>query len=275
MKVSVTASHPYDMDIVWADMEKRMTGSFQFISQSSLDSIAQNRFLTEQRTILVTTLDTGWLTFPPVTVYHRNHRETWDSTSSPALYTYVSTVNVDMAQGFKPLKPPLGFYKPNFLRWHYLVIMGITGTFLAFLLYRKIKKERLQRLLRKKLIPPKSPHDRAMEALKQLDAEQLWQHGHVMDYYGRITYILREYLETGLKIQALENTSAEILRSLKKRSSRNGILDRLSRDLRTADYVKFAKAQPLPEEHQQIMETVIQFVKETNPEKGTTPANPD
>jgi hypothetical protein len=59
---------------------------------------------------------------------------------------------------------------------------------------------------------PKIPaHVIAYEKLEKLKSEKLWQEGKLKAYHSLLTDILREYIENRFKIQALEQTTDEIL----------------------------------------------------------------
>jgi hypothetical protein len=108
------------------------------------------------------------------------------------------------------------------------------------------------------------PHEKALDNLKALEEESLWRSGKTKEYYVRVTQILREYIENGLQLPALENTTSEIIRSLRKKFTDEDLLKRLKDDLTTADFVKFAKAKPVEDVHVRILETVRRFIETRN-----------
>ncbi|MFK7982291.1 MAG: hypothetical protein AB8G86_20080 [Saprospiraceae bacterium] len=125
-----------------------------------------------------------------------------------------------------------------------------------------------QRRQAQKAIPPlpeiKLPaHEIALTALTTLKGEKLWQQGDIKTYQSRLTYIIREYLENRYEVPALESTTDEILRSLKKVDFDNSWKDKLQNILQVADLVKFAKAKPPADFHDRVWQEAEDFVVAT------------
>lgn len=92
------------------------------------------------------------------------------------------------------------------------------------------------------------------------------------EYHSELTYILREYLESRYGIQALEQTTSEILEQLREADFDKSHSVNLASLLQTADLVKFAKAQPPVEFHEQAMLDAEIFIRATKyiPQETTT-----
>jgi hypothetical protein len=93
----------------------------------------------------------------------------------------------------------------------------------------------------------------------------LWQKGEVKKYHSAITDILRNYLERRFYFNAMEQTTDEILFSLNNYEVAQGSEIVLMQILATADLVKFAKFQPLPDENSLSMKNAFQFIEMTKP----------
>ena len=93
----------------------------------------------------------------------------------------------------------------------------------------------------------KSPHQIALEKLGTLKESRIWEKGEIKEYHSQLTYIIREYLENRFHIPALESTSLEILRDLKKHILESEMIKSVDDILNIADWVKFAKG--IPEEN--------------------------
>lgn len=119
--------------------------------------------------------------------------------------------------------------------------------------------------------PPPLPHEVALEQLAALAKKQLWQQGKVKEYHSELTRIVREYLEGRFDINALEETTGEILDQLRKRKLPPALRQRLEEILQTADMVKFAKAQPAAQFHEEAFESVKDFVEQTKPVQTALP----
>ena len=76
---------------------------------------------------------------------------------------------------------------------------------------------------------------------------------------------MRAYIEHGLGLPALENTTQEMMRLLRKESlpPDEDLFQQMRKDLEMADLVKFAKFQPATADHLRIINTVKTFILKT------------
>ena len=138
-----------------------------------------------------------------------------------------------------------------------LVILIICG----IILYKKYRNKQLGIVHEK----PKEPCDVvALRELENIREAKLCQRNLFKEYYSGITDTLRKYVAERFNVSALECTTDEIIGNLENIStldinSRNKLAD----VLRLADFVKFAKMEPLPDENDTSMKKAIEFVSET------------
>ena len=97
----------------------------------------------------------------------------------------------------------------------------------------------------KKEEPKLPPHEQAIKELDEIKQQKLWQQGRSKEYYTLITDTLRKYIEERFGINAMEMTSGEILELIRKNSEAQSVYDNLRQILQLADFVKFAKMNPL------------------------------
>ena len=109
------------------------------------------------------------------------------------------------------------------------------------------------------------PHEKALDELNKLKEDKLWQAGQSKLYFTRLTDILREYLDSRFAINAMEMTSTEILKSLRANKETKLVEKNMKQILEVADFVKFAKMSPLPEDNESAMRNAINFVELTIP----------
>lgn len=113
--------------------------------------------------------------------------------------------------------------------------------------------------------PKPQPHVVALERLRQLAEQNLWQRGFIKEYHSELTHILREYLERRFAIEALEATTNEIMAQLRQLGWSETWYQNLEQLLQTADMVKFAKARPPESFHEEAMKKVEAFILQTKP----------
>ena len=92
--------------------------------------------------------------------------------------------------------------------------------------------------------PPEPAHVRARKALEALLAEDLASQGRQRELYFRLSEIQRRYLGEQFGFEALDLTTEELLRALRKRPTPGLDLTAFAQSCQDADLVKFAKLQP-------------------------------
>lgn len=112
--------------------------------------------------------------------------------------------------------------------------------------------------------PALPPHVEALEALEALAAKKLWHNGHAKQFHTELTDILRTYVGRRYGVAAMEMTSDELLGALHGLAEmQQSSLDGLRQILTLADLVKFAKYEPLADEHQLSAAGARMFVTQT------------
>jgi hypothetical protein len=262
--VHISAEHSFNTEMLWKIPLKLDTSVFHIIAESDIDTIEQKDFVTENKSLTLTTYDTGILRIPSLVFYYRK-RDLTDSASTASIVIFVAPVAVDISEPYRPLKMPLAVDVYDDKRWLYLVSgFSIVAAVCLywFFMRKKKKREAVAALAAQDL---RLPYEKALDNLEALEEESLWVSGKTKEYYVRVTQILREYIENGLQLPALENTTNEIIRSLRKKTKDEDLLKQLKDDLTVADFVKFAKAKPAEDVHLRIIETVRRFIEATKP----------
>jgi len=149
--------------------------------------------------------------------------------------------------------------------WPYIIAVLTAGIFTAVLVYylrrRKGKKPFLAYSR-----PEDPPYVLALHELDRLAEEKLWQHGHIKQYYTRLTEIIRSYIEKQFSIPAMEMTTDEILEQWKHNGNKSlELFTSLKELLGLADLVKFAKEKPLPSFNEMNLTRAYEFVRNTRP----------
>ena len=168
-------------------------------------------------------------------------------------------------------KAPIWWW--GIFRWILLALLsgGIgVGVYYLWRWYKKNRK-REEEPVNPELLRPAD--EVALEKLDAIKAQKIWKDGKVKEYQTELTDVVREYISRRFNVQSTEKTSDETLKEVKPLLV-NGDLaledgkelyERLSKMLRTADLVKFAKWHTTPDENEQALTTAYDFVKETTP----------
>jgi len=215
-----------------------------------------------QQKFLITSFDSGQHDIPAFKIVS-NSVSAHDSLNSNPVSIWVTTLPVDTAKAIFDIKKPYGapITFKEILPYIGIGLGILLLVLLAIYIIRRLKKQ-------KPLIPSRvitePAHVTALRNLDVLKEEKLWQQGQVKNYYTKLTDIIRIYIEGRFDVPAMEQTSDEILFSLKKISIEDeSCFSALREILILADLVKFAKALPLPDENESNILNAYLFVNHT------------
>ncbi len=113
---------------------------------------------------------------------------------------------------------------------------------------------------------PVPPYEKAITQLNILRTRQLCEKGREKEYYTELTEILRQYLEGRFGINAMEMTTPQIKRAVYATVPEKSASAMMNEILEMADYVKFARLRPLPEDNARAFSQAMQFVENTKPQ---------
>ncbi|MFN8277160.1 MAG: hypothetical protein U0T84_06740 [Chitinophagales bacterium] len=236
-------------------------GRLDIVSKSNIDTATANGQWVLTQQLEVAAYDSGIFQVPPVTIYAVAQQQA-DSVTTEAFEILTSTLPVDTAKPFRPIKAPLEvpYTWHEFLPWMIGVAIWIAALLIGLWFYDRYKKKKAEAPKRQK---PKEPaHIWALRELRQLESTRLWQEDS-KQYHSKLTDILRLYLEYRFDYYAMEATTEEIGRKLNALNIGIDPQSQLMEVLRLADFVKFAKLNPAPDEHLRSMQRAIAFVEQT------------
>ena len=230
------------------------------IAKADTTVIDNNRLLIKQD-ILVTSFDSSLYLLPPFKVIDQT-----DTIYSNQVALKVSTipVNIDKPDEFNDLKDT--WDPPFVLADYYLLIYGVLfACFLICLIGYILKRLRNRQSIIpfKKQEPKLPPFEMAMKELDEIKQQKLWQQGRNKEYYTLLTDTLRKYMVNRFGINAMEMTSGEILELIRLESEANSSYNSLKQILELADFEKFAKLHPLPDENELSLMNAYLFVNQT------------
>ncbi|MCD0489281.1 hypothetical protein LPB86_13655 [Pedobacter sp. MC2016-14] len=261
----LTATIPANSKIDFPVLSDTLSAKVQIVKLGNTDTIknpASPDLISINRQYIITSFDTGLQMIPSFTF-----TTSTGTFNTNALPLQVNAVKVDTSKGVYDIKEPLAV-KYNWVDWikdHIMAIeLSALGLLLVigliWLLAKRKKSKPVVNAPAKPLIPI---HQLALQKLQELKQSQLWQQNEMKLYHSSLTDILREYLEKRYQINALEQTTEEIFKSLRNKDISDDDRKNLKELLVLADLVKFAKEKPLSTENEQSMESAINFIKNT------------
>ena len=207
--------------------------------------------------------------------------------TEPMALNVIQPFEIDSAMAITDIKDiekaPVWWW--GIIRWVLLALLiaGLfVGAYYSVMWYHKHFHKDEEEAIEPELLRPAD--EVALEKLDEIKAQKIWKDGKVKEYQTELTDVVREYIGRRFDVQSTEKTSDETLKEVKPLLV-NGDLaledgkelyERLSKMLRTADLVKFAKWHTTPDENEQALTTAYDFVKETSkPENPDLQENPD
>ncbi len=238
----------------------------EIVKTSKIDTLRSKKneeLINVQRKYTLTSFDGGIAYMLPQITFTLQRGETVDTFTSNQLQLKVAFPPMDSTFTPNDIKPPV----------HYPITFGevlpyvggglLLVALVAFIIYYIEQRRKNQPVFFKP--KPKEPaHITALRDLDKLKQEQLWQHGKVKEFYTRISEIIRVYIEDRYNIQAMEQTSDEILRTFDETECCDkALVNKLREVFFVSDLAKFAKYAPQSDENEMSLNNIYLFVEKT------------
>lgn len=241
-------------------------GGFEIVRREEPESREANGSVLEKFPFILTSFDTGMQIIPPLSLRFMAPGDTGMQTveTSPVVIN-VYGVAIDTTLDIKDIKPPLSVPVTFAELLPYIagaIILAGAGWIVWYIVR---KRKRGERIIPE--APPRPAHEVALEALQSLESEKLWQRGKVKDYHSQLTDIIRIYIERRFRVMAMEMTSDEIIDGFNGQTISADLKEQLKEMLYHADLVKFAKYQPVAQEHETSLAHAYNFVRSTYEDK--------
>ncbi len=235
----------------------------EIIGDSMTDTIGtlESGFQLESR-VVITSFDSGSYSLPPFRAFRFKQDGTTDTLFFESGPIEVTTIQIDTTS-YIPFDVKEQMNYPYTIRealpWAALIFFAVL---LGYLINKAIKNLREKKNIFGKPIVVDPPHIVALRKLEQLRTEGLWK-SNQKEYFTRLTECLREYLEERYKIQAMEQTSNEILKELSVFKINPATFKELEELFSLSDLVKFAKYSAQESECESSIPSAVRFVHET------------
>lgn len=264
-KLRLEVRQPKDVILDFPVLTDTLQKGIEILNQTEADTtVLDENSLLLKKSFQITSFDSGHYTIAPLKIGINNQSGGGEIQTNP-LALKVLTFDVDTTQAIKDIKPieDVPYTFREMLPWIVGGVLFIALILLFIWLFRRIRKKEPVFVLRRE--KPKPPaHITALSELEKLKKEKLWQTDRLKEFYTRLTDVLREYIEDRFQVNAMEQTSDEILDAMKKvELEGDAVYENLKQILKLADLVKFAKAKPLPDENDLSMMNAFFFVNQT------------
>jgi hypothetical protein len=243
--------------------------TLEVIEKSKIDTFKNGSVYTFKQRLLLTGFDSGSFLIPPFTFIVRNKTGAVDTLRTDAIRIAVNTVPVDTSKAFKAIKGIVAADEDDLSEYKKWIIAAIIGCGLLLVLLFYFLQQRKKQKVVVMASKEETIDEKAARLLHELDQKELWQQDKVKEYYTELSGIVRQYIEWRFKTPAMELTTDELLRKAKKHREMALYIDALQPLLFAADLAKFAKANPLPQEHIETLALAKQFVYTTKPKVNT------
>lgn len=276
---SISTYEEYDEDL------------FELIEEYDIDTLAvDGRQLHLRKRYKLAVMETGHIPMLPAILYFDKNRDEPDTLFSPdtlylrvaryeqldtTLFLTVDTATMQLAidrQRAASMLRDEGIHSTKDLPFIFdevrdyviygaiaLIIFALIVWWIVTIARRRLEESRSREPMKPKL----PPHVVANKALVELANKKLWQNGKYKPYYTALTSILRVYISERWGVGAMEMTSDEIIAALRDVDIPAESRSNLVEILRTADMVKFAKAEPDAETNETSYTKAYYFVENT------------
>ncbi|MFH0947787.1 MAG: BatD family protein [Elusimicrobiota bacterium] len=183
-----------------------------------------------------------------------------ESQSSILKLEVVSLLDKESASDIRDIKPPVNFQRGIIF---YATIFGCLLLFVGYLIYRYNTSQTDTATVLEKII---DPYEYIISELQKLQSSNLIEEGKIKEFFIQLSFIVRVYVSKIFAVDILDMTTAETLKTLRKKDADRKFLLQLQDFLETSDLVKFAKYVPDKKEVETIFEDVKTMVEAVKPQ---------
>lgn len=272
INLSISVNAPQNLPLEMPAISQRLNRSLEIIETSKIDTTFLNdNSYTLKQEVVITSYDSGRYIIPALPLLYR-YQSTTDTIFTEPILLEVEHAALNPDQEIRDIKPPLGapFNFAEFISYLFYILMVlviIAGSIYAYQYFNKGKSEPVE----KPDEPIEPAHIIALREMDQLKNDNLLQKNRFREFHSRLTDNIRRYIENRFKIQAMEQTSEEILFYMNHDSYTDKVTYRkLEEILFLADQVKFAKVKPTSLENARSLENAYKFIHNTKEAPNTS-----
>jgi hypothetical protein len=240
IRLTITVDHAAGARVVWPD--SRDLSPFEVLAAESLPPATDGPRIRSGAVLTLAAFELGDLEIPSFEIQVVGPGEASETLATDRFGIEVVSVGVDEGGDIRGIRGPMRM-PVSVITVSVWLILAVAIVVLAAWLYRR-RKRRAPGEAGSETVPPRPPHEVALEALDRIEASPLLQQQRVKDYHIEVSEVLRAYVEARFFVPALEMTTREVMEGLHRAGAPGDFTDGLGRFLDTCDMVKFAKARP-------------------------------
>jgi hypothetical protein len=206
----------------------------------------------------------GDVEIPALQIQYRNQGEIASLTTDPIPIEIATSLTPEVTE-IHDIKEPVDLTVPRDFRLLWWLLLALAAAILAYLIYRKLRKEP-EGVKAPVWIPPLPPADvEAEAALQRLAEKDLIRKGELKAFYTELSEVMKRYAGRRFEVPYLERTTSEVLSDLKPRKLLPGAVSELRAILEVSDLVKFAKVMPEAAQAEASFALALSWIQRTRP----------
>lgn len=264
VELTISVLVPESSKVTFPALSDSLMKSVEIVKKPILETVKLKDKKNEQiLKLLITSFDSGAYQLPEFKIAVNDGAKT-DTILSKSLLLTVNSIPRDKeAKDIKDVKPPIE--EPITLKEVAPFAFGsilIAAIIVLIIIYLKRRRENRPFSFLQKPIEP--PHVIALRELEKIQQEKLYTSENHKYYYTRLIDVLRVYIEGRYQVNAMEQTTEEILFGLKQVGFPvDEQYHKLQETLILADLVKFAKFTPMVSDNENSLKVAFDFVEST------------
>ncbi|MBO7455558.1 MAG: hypothetical protein J6T76_04065 [Paludibacteraceae bacterium] len=263
-KLQFEATCAPDEYVTYPTFGKELIDGVEIVRQSAVDSTIDKQGKHYTQELVLTSFADSLFFIEPLVFTSGNDTFYSETITLNFVQPFVldSTMNITDIRDIQ--KAPIWWW--GYIRWILGALLLIGIGVLVWWLLGKIGNYNGKFIPAAKKDPERPADEVALEALDRIREEKIWTQGHTKQYHTELTDVLRTYIAKRFGVASTEKTSDETLQAMKPiLSEQRELHASLTKVLRLADLVKFAKWQATPDENEQALHIAYEFVNETKP----------
>lgn len=274
LNLRLEVEQPKDFKVEFPEIGDTLDNGIEVIAQSPLDTfkLDEQEQLKIIKNLTITSFDTGRNVVPAFKFKLVQNNMQEDMETLPADF-FVHGMAIDTTKGPVDIKHPYG--APVTLAEASPYILGailiLAIAFFIFYYFQRRKKNKP--VFGKAAKPKEAPHVIALRALERIRESKVWlEPDKIKPFYSEVSDTLRFYIKDRFGIDAPEFTTDETMQAFTKQKDllTEKSFTQLKDILKLSDLVKFAKYQPLPDDHNLSLMNAFFFVNDTKLEERKT-----